>query len=185
MQYRMFQQFRLIALAAGLAMFLSSSPWPKQALAEYLKGRDAGQVETLRTLDGSPVQAENLDGKIAVLAVSTSFLLTREQAASVKRLATDYAARGIVVYWVLTDSAVAKSKNFASDEDLREFARKNGLTAKVLRDPDGAAMQRYHVTQVPAFVILNHGRIAGAPVEGIDTDGDVTAQVRQRLDQLQ
>ena len=48
-----------------------------------------------------------------------------------------------------------KSKNHASDEQLKAFAQKYGLKVTVLRDPDGAVSKKLGVDQLPAIVILD------------------------------
>ncbi|HYW72061.1 MAG TPA: TlpA disulfide reductase family protein [Pyrinomonadaceae bacterium] len=138
---------------------------------------------SLRALDGPAVTAESLRGEVVVLAFGASWLpLTRTQMEGLKKLADQYAARGVIVYWVSTDSESAKSKNFAADEQLRELGRRYKIT--VLRDPDGATSKRLGVDQVPATIILNkQGQIA-ANVSGIDPTTDLAKQLSDRLDKV-
>jgi hypothetical protein len=121
-----------------------------------------------------------------VLAVAASWLpLTQKQAGGVAKLAADYAGRGVVVYWIFTDSDSPKSKNYAADGQLKTFATRNGIALRVLRDPDGAAIKRLGVTQVPAFVLLDrNGHLAPPSIEGIDPDGDLNDSLGQRLQAL-
>src|SRR5205085_8658781 len=92
---------------------------------------------SLRALDGPPVRSESLRGEVVVLAFGASWLpLTRNQMESLKKLADQYAGRGVAVYWVSSESDSQKSKNFASDDDLRALCRTYKIT--VLRDPYGA-----------------------------------------------
>src|SRR5205085_10062611 len=92
---------------------------------------------SLRALDGPPVSSESLRGEVVVLAFGASWLpLTRNQMESLKKLADQYACRGVAVYRVSTESDSQKSKNFASDDDLRALCRTYKIT--VLRDPYGA-----------------------------------------------
>src|ERR1043165_8064018 len=75
---------------------------------------------SLRSTDGQTVTSESLKGEIVVLAFGASWLpLSRTQLQGVRKLADDYSNRGVVVYWVSTESDDSKSKNFASDEQLR------------------------------------------------------------------
>src|SRR3954471_9818918 len=83
---------------------------------------------SLRSVDGQTVTSESLRGEVVVLAFGASWLpLSRTQLQGVRKLADEYSERGVVVYWVSTESADAKSKNYASDEQLRSFAQKYGL----------------------------------------------------------
>lgn len=138
---------------------------------------------SFRGIDGPPVTSESLRGEVVVLAFGASWLpLTRNQMEGLKRLADQYAGRGVAVYWISTESDSAKSKNYVSDEALRELGRKYKIT--VLRDPDGAASKRMGVDQLPATVIINkQGQIA-ANVGGLDPLADVAKQLAERLDKI-
>src|SRR5438128_10900627 len=79
---------------------------------------------SFRAIDGEPVSSESLRGEVVVLAFGASWLpLTRNQMEAVKKLADQYASRGVAVYWVSTESESRKSKNYVSDDQLRALAR--------------------------------------------------------------
>ncbi|MFL6211236.1 MAG: peroxiredoxin family protein [Pyrinomonadaceae bacterium] len=143
---------------------------------------------SLRTVDGGGVTSEMLRGDVVVLAFGASWLpLSRTQVQGVQKLADEYAAKDVRVYWVSTDSESAKSKNYATDGQLRDFAHRNGLKIAVLRDPDGELFKRMGVerNQLPAIVILDkEGNIDGAPIGGFDPDGNLVAQLAPRLNKL-
>lgn len=141
---------------------------------------------TFRSLDGGSVSSAGLNGKVVVLAVAASWVpLTSRQAQGVAKLASDYAGRGVTVYWVFTDSEKAGSRNFASDADLKAFASRNGISLRILRDPDGATVKRFGISQVPAFVIMDRtGHIQRPAIEGIDPEGDLNDTIGQRLQGL-
>ncbi len=149
--------------------------------------RAAGPVEfSLRSLDGRTVTSSSLRGKVVVLAFGASWLpLSRAQVQGVQRLADDYRGRGVEVFWVSTDSESPRSKNYASDDQLKEFARKYGLNVTVLRDPEGNISKRLGVDQLPAIVILDRaGNVVGAPIGGLDPKGDLVGQLASRLEGL-
>src|SRR2546427_5859751 len=143
----MFSINRKTIAGAGLTLFLTVS-----SLAFGQKGA-ATQVEfSLRSVDGQTITTESLRGEVVVLAFGASWLpLSRTQLQGVKKLADEYSDRGVVVYWVSTDSENSKSKNYASDEQLREFARKYGLHVTVLRDPDGVVSKKFGIDQLPSI----------------------------------
>ena len=146
-----------------------------------------GPVEfSLHSIDGQTVTASSLRGEVVVLAFGASWLpLSRTQLQGIRKLADQYSDRGLVVYWVSTESDNPKSKNFASDEQLRGFAQKYGLRVTVLRDPDGVVSKKFGVDQLPSIVILDkEGHLSGAPVSGLDPNGDIAAQLASRLDKL-
>jgi len=101
---------------------------------------------------------------------------------AVKKLADQYAGRGVAVYWVSTESDNPKSKNYASDDQLRELARKYKVT--VVRDSEGAVSKRLGVDQVPSVVIIDkQGNIAGT-IGGMDPTADLAKQLSERLSKI-
>jgi peroxiredoxin len=147
----------------------------------------AGSAEfSMRSIDGQTITSDSLKGEVVVLAFGASWLpLSRTQLQGVRKLADEYANRGVVVYWVSTESENPKSKNYASDEQLRNFSRKYGLNVTVLRDPDGAASKKLGADQLPSIVILDkQGQIVGEPIKGIDPEGNLAGQLAQQLDKI-
>ena len=138
---------------------------------------------SLRAIDGQPVSSESLRGEVVVLAFGASWLpLTRNQMEAVKKLADQYAGRGVAVYWVSTESESAKSKNYVSDDQLRELARKYKVT--VLRDPDGVVSKRLGVDQLPSVVIIDKQGNTAATIGGMDPTADLGKQLATRLDKI-
>ncbi len=142
----------------------------------------------LSTLDGGKVNIEGQKGKVVILAIGATWLpLSKEQSAITNKLAKKYASSDVVVYFVTTDSASAKSKNFASDEEISAFATKNKLTVSVLRDSDGLlTLKKYSVDQLPSFVILDKNGKLAEVFGGIDTNprNDVSTPISQAIDKL-
>ena len=148
---------------------------------------DSGPVEfSMRSVDGQTVTSDSLRGEVVVLAFGASWLpLSRTQLQGIRKLADEYSGRGVAVYFVSTDSADSKSKNFASDEQLRAFAQKYGLKVTVLRDPDGEVSKKLGIDQVPSIVILDkQGNVVGEPIRGIDPQGNLAGQLAKTLDKI-
>ena len=141
---------------------------------------------SLRSIDGQTVTSDSLRGEIVVLAFGASWLpLSKTQLQGVRKLADEYSNRGVVVYWVSTESDDSKSKNFASDDQLRSFANKYGLKVTVLRDLDGGVSKKFGVDQLPSIVILDkQGNMVDGPIGGLDPSGNLAAQLASRLDKL-
>lgn len=143
---------------------------------------------SFRAIDGSDVSSESLRGDVVVLAFGASWLpLSRAQAQGVQQLADEYGGRGVRVFWVSTDSESPKSRNHATDEQLRAFARKHGLKVSVLRDPEGEVFKRLGVegNQLPAIVLLDkQGNVSGEPIGGLDPEGNLVRQLKERLSAL-
>lgn len=178
----MFLKSRKAVAAATLSIVL---PLTSVAFVPRKSAAPLQAVEfSLRSIDGQTVSSESLRGEVVVLAFGASWLpLSRTQLQGIRKLADKYSERGVVVYWVSTDSESPKSKNYASDEQLRTFAKKYGLSVTVLRDPEGKISRQFKVDQLPAIVILDkQGNTAGAPIGGLDPEGNLTDQLAPRLD---
>ena len=140
---------------------------------------------SLRSIDGQTVSSDSLHGEVVVLAFGASWLpLSRHQLQGIRKLADKYSEQGVVVYWVSTDSESPKSKNYATDDQLRAFAKKYGLSVTVLRDPDGKVSRQLNVDQLPAIVILDKEGKSGPPIGGLDPEGDLVKQLSQPLDAI-
>jgi len=168
-------------VAVVIGVLLASS-----ALAFGTSPQGAPVEFSMRSIDGQTVTASSLHGEIVVLAFGASWLpLSKTQLQGVKKLADEYSERGVVVYWVSTESENAKSKNFATDEQLRSFSEKFGLKVTVLRDPDGVVSKKLGVNQLPAIIIIDkQGNIAGEPINGLDPGGNLAGQLASRLDKI-
>ena len=138
---------------------------------------------SLRAIDGETVTSASFRGEVVVLAFGASWLpLTKNQLEAVKKLADQYAGRGVAVYWVSTESESPKSKNYASDEQLRALAQK--YKATVLRDPDGAVSKKLGVDQLPSVVIINKQGNVADTIGGMDPSADLAKQLAERLNKL-
>ena len=162
----------IVTVVAGLFLTVVSAPAFAQA-TDF----------SLRSVDGGSVTSESVRGEVVVLAFGASWLpLTKNQMEGLKKLADQYAGRGVAVYWVSTESDAAKSKNYVSDDQLRELGRKYKMT--VLRDPDGPVSRKLGVDQLPSIVVINkQGQVALA-VGGLDPNADIAKQMAERLDKI-
>ena len=172
---------RKVIAGAAMASLLSMS-----SLVFGQKGAAAPLEFSLRSIDGQTVTSQGLRGEVVVLAFGASWLpLSRTQLQGVKKFADEYSNRGVAVFWVSTESENQKSKNYASDEQLRTFSQKYGLKVTVLRDPDGVISKKFGIDQLPSIVILDkRGNPVDEPIKGIDPDGNLAAQLASRLDKI-
>jgi peroxiredoxin len=171
----MLQKYRIPLLALVLTGLLGSSLGFAQ---------DRGPADfSLRSIDGQTITSGSLRGEVVILAFGASWLpLSKAQLQGIRKLADEYANRGVVVYWVSTESEDSKSKNYASDTQLRAFAEKYGLKVTVLRDPDGAVSRKFGIDQLPSIVILDkNGNPHGEPIGGLDPQGNLANQLAPRL----
>lgn len=146
----------------------------------------AGQTP-LTSLDGTRVDVQGQRGKVVILAIGASWLpLSNKQAEYTNMLAKRYTGKDVVVYFVSTDSATPKSKNFATNADIEKFVAGSRLAVPVLRDSDGAVtLKKFEVDQLPSFVILDkQGNVSGTAFGGIDPKFDITIPISKAVDRL-
>ena len=180
----MLSKSRRFLAAAAISMLLTVS------FAVPGQRRDAGGQSpvsfSLRAINGPTVTDKSLRGEVVVLVFGASWLpLSRQQLEGVKKFADEYSARGVAVYWVSTDSESPKSRNYASDEQLKDFARRHDLYVTVLRDPEAAVVKQMGVDQLPAIIILDRsGRVYRSPIIGLDLESDLSKQLAEPLDEL-
>lgn len=141
---------------------------------------------TLTRLDGGRVDISGQTGKVVIVAVGTSWLpLSGKQAEYANLLAKKYAGKDVAMYFLMTDSTDAKSKNFASNETLAKFAADNKLGMPILRDPDGAAtLKKFGIDQVPSFLIIDKDGNKAQIFGGINPKVDVTIPISKTVDGL-
>lgn len=145
--------------------------------------QNAAPEFSLRAIDGETVTSASLRGEVVVLAFGASWLpLTRNQMEAIKKLADQYAGRGVAVYWISTESDAPKSKNYASDEQLRALAQK--YKATVLRDPDDVVSKRLGVDQIPSVVIIDKQGNVADKIGGMDPNADLAKLLAERLNKL-
>lgn len=142
---------------------------------------------SLTSLSGSRVDVQGHRGKVVILALGASWLpLSNKQAEYTNTLAKRYSGKDVVVYFIATDSANQKSKNFATDADIEKFVAGSKLAVPVLRDSDGAiTLKKFNVDQLPSFIILDkEGNVSGSAFGGIDPKFDVTIPISKAVDKL-
>jgi hypothetical protein len=152
-----------------------------------LGGQERQPVKfSFRSLDGGSVTDEELRGKVAVLIFGDSRLpFSKRLADSVRFLSHEFAPRDVVFYLVFTNSETPGSKNHASDEEVREYARERGMQLPVLRDPEGKTLKAYGRGQIPLVVVLDReGRVDGSPLEGFGPRGSFERTLRAQLRRL-
>jgi peroxiredoxin len=182
----MFLKSRKAMAAATLTLVLPLSATTASVARRRTNVAPQSVEFTLRSVDGTTISSESLRGEVVVLAFGASWLpLSRTQLQGIRKLADKYSERGVVVYWVSTDSESPKSKNYATDEQLRAFSKKYGLNVTVLRDPEGKVSRQFKIDQLPAIMILDkQGNPVGTPIGGLDPEGDLVKQLSLPLENV-
>lgn len=147
----------------------------------------ASAQSNLTSLGGGNFDMQSQKGKVVILAVGATWLpLSTKQAEYANMLAKRYTGKNVVVYFVATDSTLAKSKNFASDDDIKKFIGTSKLNVPVLRDSDGAyTLKKYSIDQLPSFVVIDkQGNQSGDAFGGIDPKFDITLPISKTVDGL-
>jgi peroxiredoxin len=174
---------RVPALALALASLMSLAI----GASAFQSGASGKFDFKLRSADGGEITSEMVKGDVVVLGFGSTWLgsLSKTQAQGLQELAEQYGDRNVRVYWVSTDSDSPKSKNYATDDQLRAFARKSGLKVAVLRDPEGALFKHTGADQLPAIVILDRGgEISGSPIAGFDPNRKLVDLLSDRINRL-
>jgi peroxiredoxin len=177
----MFLSKRKVIVAVVIAALLGMS-----SLVVGQQGASTPVEFTFRSIDGQTVTSQSLRGEVVVLAFGASWLpLSRTQLQGVRKFADEYGGRGVAVFWVSTESENQKSKNYASDDQLRTFSEKYALKVTVLRDPDGVASKKFGIDKLPSIIIIDkQGNAVGEPIKGLDPDGNLAGQLAARLDKI-
>lgn len=147
----------------------------------------SAQNITFTSIDGEKIDLAAQKGKVIVMAIGANWLpLSNQQAESINKLAKKYANKNVIFYFISTDSTSEKSKNYASNDDIRKFAEKNKLSVTVLRDSDGAtSLKRFKIDQLPSFVILDkEGKLATDPFSGLDPEEDISVPLSKEIDKV-
>lgn len=147
----------------------------------------AAQNITFTSLDGEKIDLQSQKGKVVVMAIGASWLpLSRGQADAINKLSRKYAGRDVAFFFIATDSETAKSKNYASNADIRKFGESSKLSVSILRDVDGLqTVKQYKVDQLPTFIILDkNGKLATEPFGGIDPKNDISLMLSQKIDEI-
>jgi peroxiredoxin len=175
-----------IAAAISILLLLSSVAFAMRATRRKAAALATPVEFSLRSIDGQRVSSDEVRGQVVVLAFGASWLpITRKQVQGIRKLADTYSAHGVIVYWVSTDSEKPSSRNYASDEQLRAFARKYEMNLTILRDPDGKVSKQFGVDQIPAVVILDkQGEVYGEPINGLDPEGNLDDKLAKPLNDL-
>jgi peroxiredoxin len=141
---------------------------------------------SFRSLEGGNVTGADLRGRVSVLIFTASWLpVSRTQSAEVNRLNAKFAPQGVTFFLVCTDSESPSSRNYASDKQLREFARKRRLRLPILRDPEGKTLREYDKDQIPLIVVLDkQGLVDGKPLEGFGPEGYLNRTLGSQLTRL-
>jgi len=173
-------KFRRSAVASALALLLVFST------VLFAQRSNTPVQFSFHSIDGATVTNDDVHGQVVVLAFGASWLpLSKKLAQGIRKIANDYSAHGVIVYWVSTDSDSPHSRNYASDAQLRDFAKKYDLNLTVLRDPDGRISKQFGVDQIPAIVILDkQGRVYGEPMNGLDPDIDLNNELAKPLNRV-
>jgi thiol-disulfide isomerase/thioredoxin len=160
-----------LAVILGLLLFLIPSAFAQDGFTN---------------LDGQKISLETERGKVVVLAVGASWLpLSEHQIKILNTLARRYSDKGVRFYFIATDSNNPKSRNFASDDQIRSFVLDNKLLARVLRDPDGnLVLKKYGINQIPSFILIGKdGKPVGEPISGLNDDTVATEKILTKLSQ--
>lgn len=174
----------LLGIGLGLTLTLSTGA----ILAHTRSNKVQQETVSLQSLDGKTLAAGDLKGRVTVLAIGATWLpLSRQQAEIVTQLQQTYGKRNVAIYFISTDSADAKSKNYADNTKVKAFGDRNKISSAILRDATGGTLRLYNLDQIPAFVVLDKEGKAAATITGLDAENgndEAIAQISAAVDKI-
>ena len=130
---------------------------------------------TLNDVDGHPVHLADTRGKIVVLEwfnPKCPFVNLSHTKGSLKGTAARHQAEGVV--WLAIDSS-AQGKQGYDPDDIRDAAKRFGLTHPILRDDSGAVGHAYGATNTPHLFVIDRSGVVvymGAIDNSPDAEGE-------------
>lgn len=143
-----------------------------------------GLSGTLRGTDGSTVAAAQLRGRVTVLLFGGELdPQSPEELPVLQQLSERYAGRNVEVVWVSLDPEGA-----ITDAALEQFAKRNGFSGRVYRDPSGqvlASVSTGRRPQLPTVVVLDAGgALAAKPIGGFDREAAFADRLTKIIEPL-
>jgi peroxiredoxin len=130
---------------------------------------------TLQDLDGHDVRLSNYRGKVVVLEwfnPKCPFVNLSHTKGSLNGTAARHIAEGVV--WLGIDSSAPGKQGYEPDE-IRDAAKRFGLTHPILRDASGTVGRAYGATNTPHLFVIDKGGAlvyAGAIDNSPDAEGE-------------
>jgi peroxiredoxin len=130
---------------------------------------------TLKDVDGNAVHLADSRGKVVVLEwfnPECPFVNRSHTKGSLKGTAARHQADGVV--WLAIDSSAPGKQGYAP-EDIRDAAKRFGLTHPVLRDESGAVGHAYEATNTPHLFVIDKSGVlvyGGAIDNSPDAEGE-------------
>ena len=143
-----------------------------------------GLTGTLRSVDGSTVDASQLRGRVTVLFFGGVLdPQSPEELPVLQQLSERYTGRNVDVIWVSLDP-----EGQVTNAALAQFAKKNGFSGRVMRDPTGLVLGSLSTgrrPQLPTVVVLDAaGTLASRPVGGFDREAAFVNRLTKIIDPL-
>jgi thiol-disulfide isomerase/thioredoxin len=110
----------------------------------------------LRSLEGRTFDLAESKGRVVVMYFGATWCpMADKSIPALQRLADLFPGRDVDFCWVSIDSGRQGEKNYASDVDLRVFAKEMRLSVPVLRDPERDAFRTLGLDVIPTIVIFD------------------------------
>jgi cytochrome c biogenesis protein CcmG/thiol:disulfide interchange protein DsbE len=158
-------------LGAGIALGLKLRPeiFPVQV------GSAAPAFTATDLVTGRTVTLADYRGQVVVLNIWATWCEPcKVEMPSLEQLQKDAGPAGLKI--------VAVSVDQGGPETVRRFARQQGLTFQILRDPSGAIQTTYQTTGIPETFIINRaGRIERKVIGATDWTSAVNEGLVRRL----
>jgi peroxiredoxin len=173
---------RTLLFAFAIVAALTVSAIPRVARAQSPGGPGSSALDfRARTLAPHAATKTLADyrGKVVLLVVWATWCLNcHDELASMQRIYSQYASRGLRIAAISIDRGT-------SDEKIREYTNALGITFDVLRDEDNAILDTYLLRGPPGVLVIDRsGIIRRRNIAAVDWDVDPRlAQIKQLLDE--
>jgi peroxiredoxin len=135
---------------------------------------------TLKSIDGKTFELSEREGRFVVIYFDGTWNpMVEKTLPALERLSDQFSGRDVDFYWVSINSRTPGEKNYASDQDLRLFAKEMGVSVPVLRDPERNIFRALKLDVIPitalrklSIISGGRGRLASSHHSGFRLSGD-------------
>ena len=146
----------LVLCSALLGCAPTADTGPDSGGARPSQARPSGQIGAtsppleLQTLDGAQVSLAGLRGRPVLLNIWATWCHPcQDEIPVLEALYGQYRARGLEIVGVTIDGS-------GRTDDIRDFARRYGMTYPIWHDPDQRVMPAFSVIGVPTSFLISH-----------------------------
>jgi peroxiredoxin len=126
---------------------------------------------TLKSIEGKTFDLAESEGRFVLMYFDGTWSPMADKAIpGLQQLSDLYAGRNVDFYWVSLNSGTPGEKNYATDNDLRVFAKEMRLSVPVLHDSDRTVFRSLKLDVIPTIVIFDPEGKVYCRIEGFNPE---------------